>query len=138
MTNNSILSLIFLVVIFFGVYKDNSENSLQDATIMVEQNILHLAGAEQHNPASAWSLFQSLKHVKVHIIHPTEKSKHECLSGTCIHQTTNGFSIRYCCVKRLLSIVYTVFFLLVLYKFSDPIPTTYKNVQFFKGYGDFA
>jgi hypothetical protein len=138
MTNNFILSLIFSLVIFFGVYKDDSENSLRFATIIVEQNILHLAGDEQNSTDNTWSLFKSLKDIRVHIVHQPIKGKHECFSGTCIHQTANGFSIKYCCVKRLLSIIYTVFFLLVLYKFSDLSPKVNKHVHFLGGYGSLA
>lgn len=134
MTNNFILSLIFSLVIFLGVYKDDSNENMQVATIIVEQNIVHLTGKVQN--ANAWSLFKSLKDVNVHMVHQTENGRHQCLSGGCIHQTANGFAIKYCCVKRLLSIIYSVFFLLLLYKFSDFSPRACKNDGIFKGFSN--
>ena len=138
MTNNFILSLLFALVIFFGVYKDCSENNLQAATICVEQNIIHPAGGSQPANASALNLFQSLKQVKVYTIYQTENKKHACLGENCIHQTAKGYTVKYCCVKRLLSILYTALFMLVLYKFAEPIPTCYKRVSIFKKYGNYA
>jgi len=138
MTNNFILSLLFALIIFFGVYKDCSENNLQSATICVEQNIIHLAGGSQPANASAWNLFQSLKQVKVYTIYQTENKKHACLGKNCFHQTAKGFTVKYCCVKRLLSILYTALFMLVLYKFAGPLPGCCKRVRIFKKYGNYA
>jgi hypothetical protein len=131
MTNNFILSLIFSLVIFFGVYKDDNGNNAQVATVLVEQNLVHLSGEGQHTTASAWSLFNSLKQIKIHIIYQTENENHTCFSRKSIHQTSKGFTVRYCCVKRLLSILYTAFFMLILYRFADPIPACCKGVVFF-------
>jgi hypothetical protein len=138
MTNNFILSLAFSLIIFFGVCRDGSENSLQVATIVVEKNLLHLTGKTQNTETKQWSLFTSLKGLKLHIVYQVKKNKHECLSCSCIHLTANGFSIGYCCVKRLLSIIYTILFLLFLHKFSDISPVAYKNDRMFKGCGKFA
>jgi hypothetical protein len=138
MTNNFILSLIFLVVIFIGICKENNGDNLNVATIQVEQKIQQFAGADQNSLVKIWSYFQSLKEVSVHTFYAKELNRHQCINRNCIHRTANGFSIRFCCVNRLLTIIYTVLFLLFLYKFSTPVHIGLNKVNFSEEYRGLA